>query len=156
ERELLAHVAHALLPLLGVLDDVEAAEAGDASRVGREQAGEHADRGRLAGAVRSEKAEDLPARHVEAHAVGGDERAEPAGDVAHFDERVHHAASSPWSTNTSSSDGRISATSDGATRPDRAARTSSASAGGAPARPRTCSAVPKSDTSSIAARSRRR
>ena len=118
ERELLAHVAEPVLPALGVLRDVDAAEARDAAGGRRQQPREHADRRRLAGAVRAEEAEDAAARDVEADLVHGGEVAEPAGDVAHRDDGVAahaaHAArpaASLRSTNTSSSDGAIGSTS---------------------------------------------
>ena len=46
-----------------LLDDVEAGDAG-APRGGREEGGEHVDRGRLAGAVRAEEAVDLTGPHL--------------------------------------------------------------------------------------------
>ena len=127
ERELLRHVAEPVLPLLGVLGDVEAAEAGDAAGGRRQQAGQHPDRRRLAGAVRAEEAEDAAAGDVEADRVDGGEAAEPPRHAAHRDDRPAvgrrrglgrrggrgrsgHAArpaASLRSTNTSSSDGGI-------------------------------------------------
>ncbi len=113
EGEQLRHVADALLDLLGVGADVE---PGHASVAGarREQAGEHLDGGRLAGAVGAEEAEDLALGDLEAHMVDGDEIAERAGEIADLD-GVGHAASTgaavsdtSW-MNTSSSEGSRSA-----------------------------------------------
>ena len=51
---------------------------------------EHADRGRLAGAVRTEKAEDLPWRHVQVDAVDGADVGSKVLDQA-FSESGRHA-----------------------------------------------------------------
>ena len=61
EREPLRHVADALLHAFGIARDVDAA---DERRAGRrpQQAAQHADGRRLAGAVAAEEAEDLAAR----------------------------------------------------------------------------------------------
>src|SRR5271165_1092869 len=63
QAEMLRHVAYMALDLVGVGADV-VAEAGAAARVRREQAAQHADSRRLAGAVGAEKAVDLPALHL--------------------------------------------------------------------------------------------
>src|SRR5262249_4390872 len=60
----LRHVADLALDLVGLLDHVEA-EAGAAAVAGRQQPAEHADRRRLAAAVRSEEAVDLALLHAQ-------------------------------------------------------------------------------------------
>src|SRR5258706_385687 len=65
ERETLRHVTDFALDI-GRLRHHVVAQAGAAARIGREQAADHADRGRFAAAVRPEEAEDLAARHLEA------------------------------------------------------------------------------------------
>ena len=124
ERELLAHVAEAPLPLLGVPGHVETAEADGRARARLEQAREHPDRRRLARAVGPEEAEDAAAGHVEADGVDGREVAEAARQPARLQEglrdRGAHAAtpsSSLFSTKTSSRDGESVSTSSGGTRP---------------------------------------
>src|ERR1700758_5475553 len=64
ERETLGHVAD-VAPDRGALAQDVVAEAGAAARVGRQQAAQHADRGRLAAAVRPEESEDLARLHLE-------------------------------------------------------------------------------------------
>ena len=128
ERELLAHVPEPALPGIGLGGDVDAAEPGDAARRGREQPGEHADGGGLAGPVGPEEAEDAPARNVDVDVPDGDERRRSdasgprAGDevavrcpvafiAARSPSRRSPASCSPCHTNTSSSDGAITRTS---------------------------------------------
>ena len=65
-------------------DHVEAVDEGGARGRGQE-GGEHADQGRLAGAVRSQEAEDLALLHGEAHAVHGGEVAERLDDAPDVD-----------------------------------------------------------------------
>ena len=83
QREPLRHVADALLHASGSAADIDAADECRAGR-GLEQPAEHPDSRRLARAVASEKAEDLPARHVERHVVDGNESAEPPRQVSDF------------------------------------------------------------------------
>ena len=89
QRELLRHVADAPLHLLGVAAHVDAVDHGR-SRCRLQQPAHHADGRRLAGAVRAEKAEDLPSLDVEADAIDGGKRAEPARQIADEDGRVAH------------------------------------------------------------------
>ena len=87
ERELLRHVADPPLDAFRIARHVHAAD--DRRPGGRlEEAAQHPDGRRLPGAVAAEEPEDLPARHVEAHAVDGDELAEAARQVADDDRRV--------------------------------------------------------------------
>ena len=55
--------------------------------VGAQQAAHHLERGRLAGAVGAEQAEDLAAADAEADVVGGGEVAEPLGQPVGLDDR---------------------------------------------------------------------
>src|SRR5438128_7637390 len=75
EAELLGHVADRALDLFGLLRDVMAAHHPAPGRR-PEHAAEHADDGRLAGAVGSEQAEDLPPADGEIDAVNRDPGAE--------------------------------------------------------------------------------
>ena len=91
EREALRHVADAALDCLGIARDVDAADDGRAG--GRpQQTAQHADGGRLAGAVGAEKAEDLAGFDVERQLIDGRERAEPARELVDLDAQ---ATSSP-------------------------------------------------------------
>ena len=81
KAEPLGHVADVLLDLGASRAEIEA-EAGAAAVVGREQAAEHAQEGRLAAAVRAEKAANLAGPHLHGDVV--DDRA-----VAEF---FRHAA----------------------------------------------------------------
>jgi hypothetical protein len=86
EREALRHVADAALDAFRVAPDVDAAhERGAGGRL--QQAAQHPDGGRLAGAVAAQKAEDLSRLHVERHMVDGHEIAEAPRQVANFDRR---------------------------------------------------------------------
>ena len=85
EAEALGHVADALLDALGLPHDV-AARDGPAAAGGIEDAAEHPDEGGLAGAVRAEDAEDLPAADVERDVAHGDELAEAARQVRRVDD----------------------------------------------------------------------
>src|SRR5581483_3121476 len=85
ETEALRHVADAPLDLARLAQDVEA-EARAAARVGIQQSAEHADRRRLAAAVRSEKAADAAACHREIDAVDRADRAEALREPAHVDD----------------------------------------------------------------------
>ena len=86
ERELLRHVADAL-PGRGA--GVAQIDAGDAQRAaaGRQQTAEHAERGRLAGPVGPEQAEDLAAVDLEADMIDGGERAELPDEIVDLDDR---------------------------------------------------------------------
>ncbi len=95
ERELLRHVADARLHAVGVLHDVDAVDGGR-SLARREQATEHPDRRRLAGAVRAEESEDAPSRHLEVEVIDGDEVAEPTHEAAALDGEIAHDALTSW------------------------------------------------------------
>ncbi len=84
ERELLRHVADALARRGARRAQVD---AGDAQRAAgrRQQAAEHAEGGRLAGAVGAEQAEDLAGLDLEADVVDGGEGAELAHQIADLD-----------------------------------------------------------------------
>src|SRR5262249_8476163 len=143
EGELLAHVAEPAFPGFGVLGDIErptrtargSAFGEHRGRAGgrREEPGEHPDRGRLPGAVRTEEAQDLPLRHLEADVVHGDERVELACEVLGAKEGLGtHAAAPLFSsldrTKTSSSEGSMRRTLSGAMRPPSAPLTLSSKA----------------------------
>ena len=70
---------------------VEAGNAG-ASRIRPQQPQQHADRGRLAGAVGPEETEDLPHLDAEVDVLHGRPRAKPPGEVLDFED--HRAAAS--------------------------------------------------------------
>ena len=53
----------------------------DLALVRRVEPGDHVERGRLAGAVRPDQADDLAVQHVERDPVEGDDPAEPASDI---------------------------------------------------------------------------
>ena len=84
QRELLRHVPDAPLHFFRVAADVDPIDRGGA-RGRLQQPAHHADGGRLAGAVRAEKAEDLPALDREADAIDGDEAAELPRQIADDD-----------------------------------------------------------------------
>ena len=87
EREPLRHVADAALDAFRIAADVDAADRRGAARR-LQQPAQHADRGRLAGAVAAEEAEDLALAHVERQAIDGDEVAEAPREIGD-DDRVH-------------------------------------------------------------------
>jgi hypothetical protein len=64
--------------------DVEAFDARTARRR-RHESREHADQGRLPGAVRPQQPEHLAVIHMEAQAVDGAKIAEPLAESFHFD-----------------------------------------------------------------------
>ena len=68
------------IPCTGVFSSVSPAKS-DVALVRRVQPRDHVERGRLAGAVRADQADDLALRHVERDPVEGDDPAEPASDV---------------------------------------------------------------------------
>ena len=70
-------------------DHVVAEHLGPAA-VGSDHGRQHADRGGLAGAVRSEQAEHGPGRHVEVDAAQGHDVAEPLRQALHQDRRLAH------------------------------------------------------------------
>ena len=71
--------------------DIAAREA-DASRVGRDLAGELANQRGLAGAVRSDDRVQLALRNGERNRVGGNHAAEALAEIFDFQERVSHGA----------------------------------------------------------------
>ena len=71
-----------------VLREVDAADL-DAAGVGRQIAGDHPHRGRLAGAVGAEKAQDLAARDVEGDAVDRGDRAEALDQPFDREQLIH-------------------------------------------------------------------
>ena len=84
QGEPLGHVADAALHLLGIAAHVDAAD--DRGAGGRlEQAAEHADGRRLAGAVGAEEAEDFSLLHIEADVIDGHEPAEASRQIANDD-----------------------------------------------------------------------
>src|SRR5690606_25800870 len=92
EAELLRHVADRRLDARGRARDVVPGDEGP-PRGRREQAAQHADGRRLAGAVRAEIAEDLAAPDLEGDVAHRDEGAEALAEIAHLDDRVAHGAS---------------------------------------------------------------
>jgi hypothetical protein len=76
----LGHVADVLFDSLGLGADVEADHSPLAAG-GREDAAEHAEQGRLAGAVGAEEAEDLSARDGEGNLADCDQAAEAPRDL---------------------------------------------------------------------------
>src|SRR5690606_3454521 len=102
QRELLGHVADAAAQRLGLLGDAQA-QYFDLALGGREQAAEHADGGRLAGAVGTEKAVDAGARHRQVDVVDGEQVAEALAQAAGADgglgglRRCIHATGPPCS-----------------------------------------------------------
>src|SRR6185503_2292945 len=87
QREALRHVADALLDAFRVAADVDAADGRGAARR-RQQAAQHPNRRRLAGAVRAKEAENLALGDVEREVIDGEEVAELARQFADGD-RVH-------------------------------------------------------------------
>src|SRR5690606_4397035 len=89
EAEALGHVADALLDALRLAHDV-VTDDGSAPARRLQDAAEHADGRRFAGAVRAEDAEDLAAAHAERDVAHGDEIAEATLEVLRFDDDVVH------------------------------------------------------------------
>src|SRR5690606_27002998 len=81
--------ADVALERLAVGDEVPSEEP-DAPSVGLEEAVEHAERGRLAGAVRAEQAEHAPALAAQIEPVDGVTRAEPFHETFGDEERRLH------------------------------------------------------------------
>src|SRR6059036_3496169 len=90
--DLLSHVPDPLLDLLGRDGDVESR---DQRRPGGrlEQPAQHADRRRLAGAVRTEQAEDFARLDAEGEGIDRGERAEAPREVAGLDGGLNHGSS---------------------------------------------------------------
>jgi hypothetical protein len=86
EREALRHVAD-IEPRLPVLRRHRLPQQARRAAAGRQQAGQHLHRRRLAAAVRAEEAEDLARLDAETDPVHGDEIAEPAGQLLGLDGR---------------------------------------------------------------------
>jgi hypothetical protein len=84
QAEALRHVTDALFDLLGLLGDVEADHAPPAARWIEDPA-QHADRGGLARAVRSEHTEDLAAIDRQRHVAHRDQVAEAPGQLVRLD-----------------------------------------------------------------------
>ncbi len=72
------------------------AEDGDGALVRRQDAQHHAQRGRLAGAVGPEEAQDGAARQGEAEIVDRREIAEALGDVGEFDDGIGRRIQIRW------------------------------------------------------------
>ena len=164
QRELLRHVADPFPDGSPVLAYVEPGDPAGSLR-GREQAGEHLDRGGLACAVGPQEAEDLPGADREGDRVDRHEVAEAPGQTVHLDgvdvDRVDVdrvgldglgldragrgrgvVRSHPTSPmKTSSSDGMVDAHSRTATPAE--CRGSSASSSDVPSSRSTCTASPK-------------
>jgi hypothetical protein len=83
--ELLRHVADVALDL-GLLRADVVTEAGAGAGVGREQAAEHPDEGRLAAAVGAEESVDLAAPHLQGYVVHDGLGAEAFGDAGDVDD----------------------------------------------------------------------
>src|SRR5690606_19581085 len=94
EREALRHVADLALDQVGLGPDI-VAEHLAAAGIGAEQAADHPDRGRLAGTVRAEEADDLAALYAEVDMVDDHPTVEALGQARHVDDRraVHHLPS---------------------------------------------------------------
>jgi len=89
------------------------AEAGPLAAVGREQSAEHADRRRLAAAVRSQEAEDLAAPHGEREILDRVVIAEVLVQAAHVDDDVASGLRGHFCLAPESSDGLGRVTSTG-------------------------------------------
>src|SRR5262245_42279599 len=89
KRTVLRHVADAAADLEGVPEDVETVDGGGAGG-GRQEAGEDAHGGRLAGAVGAKEADDAATRHVEGDITNGGVIAVELGEL--FD--VNHGGNS--------------------------------------------------------------
>ena len=87
DGRVLAGEADAPAQLGGVADDVEARDEHGAG-VGLQQRREHADRGRLAGAVGAEEPEHAARRDLEVDAVEGPDVAEGLHETGHADRRL--------------------------------------------------------------------
>ena len=87
EAEALRHVPDFALDRLGLLPQV-VAEAGPAALVGRQQPAKHADRRRLAAAVRSQEAENLAALDANREVVDDRAAAVALGEAADVDGRL--------------------------------------------------------------------
>ena len=89
EPDVLERAAHAERgDLIRAQTDQRVAAEGDRPALGRVEAGEHVEEGRLAGAVGPDDRGDAAVEGV-VHAVDGDEAAEALGDVARLEQRAH-------------------------------------------------------------------
>ena len=118
QRELLGHVADPQAQCFGLFGYAQAQHL-DLAVAGRQQAAQHADGGRFAGAVRAEETVYVGPRHGQVHAVHGHQVAEAPGQAAGADGcrgrviaclcrtrafpccAVHHCARSPALNSTS-------------------------------------------------------
>src|SRR5436190_14686863 len=87
EGEFLRHIADHLLDLLPLGPHVKAGHAAR-SLGGREDSREHANRRRLAGAVRAKESKDLPRTHAESDVVDGRKGSERSGEALDLDRPV--------------------------------------------------------------------
>src|SRR4030095_15826387 len=92
QREALSHVADLQAQPLGFARH-RVAEGHALAAALPQQAAQHANRGRLAGAIRTEEAVDRRARDVESHVIDGGELAEAPRQVARADGRAGFRAS---------------------------------------------------------------
>jgi len=88
EARLVEHDAHARPYLVRLAAHIVPSHA-RRSRGGREQRGQHLQRRRLAGAVRSQQRQYLAGRDAQRHALDGRERAEAAAQVFCLDQLLH-------------------------------------------------------------------
>src|SRR5215813_7246478 len=86
QGRLLEHEADGAADVVAPAHHIEAVDAGAAARW-PQQGAEYADSGRLAGAVRTEEAEDLTCTHLEAHALHRLGLAKAPGQVMDLDHR---------------------------------------------------------------------
>ena len=87
KAEPLRHVADLALDRFALRDHI-VTEAGAAAGIGAQQPAEHADEGRLAAAVRAEKAVDLAGAHLQIDMIDDGAVAEALRHPAHVDGRV--------------------------------------------------------------------
>src|SRR5262245_20602224 len=97
EAEALRHVADVTLDLARLRADV-VAEAGPLALVGREQAGEHADGRRLAGAVRTQEAIDRAALDLHRQVAHDLAPVERLGQTVHIDGDVGGHFGAPFAS----------------------------------------------------------
>src|ERR1700682_3179918 len=88
DKRFLIEVAKPRLRLDGLLEDVDPVDKRSPGRR-RDQAAQHPERGRLAGAVGAEESKDLAAAHLEAHAIHRADDAEALDELPGLD-RNHH------------------------------------------------------------------
>ena len=97
DRRELARHADAAAHGVGVLHDVTAQHLGSPG-IGEQHGGQHPHGGGLAGTVGTEQAEHGSLRHLEIHAVEGDDVTEPLLEAFHDDRVVTHAGEVPTLT----------------------------------------------------------